>query len=152
MFAPIGREQELLARAVALCRPGGHILVQEPDGSCWSLIPPADSFDRLKHVIYEAFRAGGGDFNAGRRTYSLLQSAGLENVRLRAAVEALPPGHPYAAVVLQFAASLRQRILNAQILTEPELDQLTSEVRVLLDRRSAGITFLVTQVSAQVPG
>jgi SAM-dependent methyltransferase len=152
MFAPIGREQELLARAVALCRPGGYIVVQEPDGSCWSLIPPADSFDRLKRIIFEAFRAGGGDFNVGRRTYALLQLAGLEDVRIRAAVEALQPGHPYLAVVLQFAASLRQRILNAQIATESELDQLTSEVRELLDRGSAGTTFLVTQVSARAPG
>jgi 1-acyl-sn-glycerol-3-phosphate acyltransferase len=152
MFAPIGREQELLSRAVRLCRPGGYVLVQEPEGSCWSLIPPANSFDRLKEIIFQAFRAGGGDFNAGRRTYSLLESAGLKNLRIRAAVEALQPGHPYLAVVLQFASSLRPRILSAQIASESELDQLTSEVRELLDRGSAGTTFLVTQVSAQVPG
>jgi SAM-dependent methyltransferase len=152
MFAPIGREEELLSRAIALCRPGGYVVVQEPDGSCWSLIPPADAFDRLKDVIFRAFAAGGGDFHAGRRTYALLQSAGLQDLRIRAAVEALPPGHPYLAVALQFAASLRSRILNAQIATEAELDQLISEVRALLDRGSAGTTFLVTQVAAQVPG
>ena len=147
MLAPIGREEELLANAVRLCRPGGVVVLQEPDAACWSTIPPAESFHRLRDIVLTAFRGGGGDFNAGRRTYALARRAGLLSVQIRAAVEALPPRHPYLRVILQFATSLRGRILDSSIATEEELDQVTADVESTLnDDSTAGLTFVVTQV------
>ena len=57
--------------------------------------PPSDAWDRLKAAILEAFRRGGGDIDAGRRTYMMLRDRGTEDLRVRAAVVALAPGHPY---------------------------------------------------------
>jgi hypothetical protein len=63
--------------------------------------PPSDAWDRLKTLILEAFRRGGGDFNAGRRIHAMLQERGAEDIRIRAAVVALPPGHPYLRLPVQ---------------------------------------------------
>ena len=51
MFAPYGRDDELLARALALLRPGGVLVVQEPDASCWNTMPPHPAFEELKSLI-----------------------------------------------------------------------------------------------------
>lgn len=147
MLAPIGREQELIASALRLCREGGVLVVQEPVADCWSTIPPTPAHDRLRDIILAAFHAGGGDFNAGRRTFELLRSAGLQDVQIRAAVEALSPGHPYLKVGQQFTTSLRQRIVDSSIATPEELDALNENLdKVLSSPETAGLTFLVTQV------
>ncbi|HET7435485.1 MAG TPA: methyltransferase domain-containing protein [Thermoanaerobaculia bacterium] len=150
MLAPIGRESELLTRALELCKPGGVFVSQEPDSASWSLLPPFGAFDRLRQIILAAFRAGGGDFDAGRRTFALLRDHGLENVSVRAAIEALPLGHPYLRVVIQFATALRKRILEHGLATAVELDALTADVEQALASR-AGTTFVVTQVWGTKP-
>jgi hypothetical protein len=61
----------------------GIIAIQEPDSAAWRCYPPSDAWDRLKAAILEAFRRGGGDFDAGRRTYMMLRD---------------PPGQGAAAV------------------------------------------------------
>jgi hypothetical protein len=53
-----------------LTKPGGIIAIQEPDAAAWRCYPPSAAWDRLKAAILEAFRRGGGDFDAGRRTQS----------------------------------------------------------------------------------
>ena len=78
MFAPYGRDDELLARALTLLRPGGVLVVQEPDASCWSTMPPHPAFEELKSLIFDAFRRGGGDFNAGQRIFRRLRRGGLQ--------------------------------------------------------------------------
>lgn len=92
----------------------------------------------------------GGDFDVGRRTYGMLRRAGLEAVQIRAAVRALGPGHPYRRLPIQFAISLRQRIL--QVVDEAELDELVADCeRIAADPDTYMATFIVTQVWGRVP-
>src|SRR5206468_983697 len=116
MFAPLGRDDELLARALALLRPGGVLVVQEPDAASWNTTPPHPAFEELKSLILDAFRRGGGDFNAGQRIFRRLRRSGLQRVESRASVHALSSGHPYMRLPLQFAESLRDRILAANLI------------------------------------
>src|SRR5437763_478069 len=88
MFAPYGRDDELLTRALALLRPGGVLLVQEPDASCWNTMPPHPAFEELKSLIHDGFRRAGGDFNAGQRIFRRLRRSGLHRVATRACVHA----------------------------------------------------------------
>jgi hypothetical protein len=81
----------------------------------------------LKTVILETFRRGGGDFNAGWRTHAMLQECGAEDVRIRAAVVALSPGHPYLRLAVQLATSLKHRILDEGIMRCSELDEAIAE-------------------------
>lgn len=152
LFAPVGRDEELLTELLGLTKPGGTIAVEEPDASAWGYYPASRQWERLKETILAAFRSGGGDFDAGRRTYAMLRRIGLEDVQLRAAVVALPGRHPYKRVPMQFAASLRRRILETGILKEPELDQLVRDCeRLAADPDTVMTSFVVTQVWGRKP-
>jgi SAM-dependent methyltransferase len=152
VFAPVGRDDELLREMLRLVRPGGVIAIQEPDASSWTCLPPRPSWDRLKEVILAAFSRGGGDFNAGRRLYAMLRTAGLKDVSIRAAVQALAGGHPYLRLPVQFATSLRGRILDANLMSPFELDTAVTECeRIAADPETYGLTFTVVQAWGRAP-
>ena len=152
VFAPSGRDEALLREMLALTRPGGVIVIQEPDASAWSCFPPNPAWDRLKGAILVAFAQCGGDFNVGRRTYGMLRRAGLEEVRVRAAVIALQDRHPYMRLPIQFATLLRRRILERGLLNEAELDEAiaTCEQSVRAPDTCV-LSFVVTQVWGHKP-
>jgi SAM-dependent methyltransferase len=153
LFAPAGRDAQLLDEIWRLTRPGGTIAIQEPDSAAWACYPPSNAWDRLKVAILETFRRGGGDFDAGRRTFGMLRDRGAEEVRIRAAVVALPPGHPYLRLPIQFAASLRARILEEGIMDTTVLDEAVAECeRAAADSGTVGLSFVVTQVWGRKPG
>lgn len=152
VFAPVGRDDELLAETVALTRPGGTVAIEEPDATPWSCFPPHPAWNRLKDAILAAFAQGGGDFNAGQRTFGMLRRAGLEDVQIRAAVITLQAHHPYMRLPIQFATSLRQRIIGTGLLAEAELDGLLDECEQLAqDPDTFVTTFIVTQVWGRRP-
>ena len=147
LFAPVGRDDELLTEMLRLTRPDGIIALQEPDATPWNCFPRSDAWDRLKAAILGAFRLGGGDFNAGQRTYSMLHDAGLRDVELRAAVIGLHNAHPYMRLPIQFANSLKPRILEGGLMTEAELDSAIAECEEILQRpQTSVLSFVVTQV------
>lgn len=152
LFAPGGRDAELLQEMMALTRPGGVIAIQEPDAASWQCWPADAHFSRLKEAILKTFKAGGGDFNAGTRMYGLLQASGLQRVQLRSAVISLPAQHPYAALPVQFAASLRRRMLAAGILSPAELDRAVNGCREALQQSGRYVTsFTVNGVWGYLP-
>jgi SAM-dependent methyltransferase len=153
LFAPVGRDAQLLDEMWRLTRPGGIIAIQEPDSAAWTCYPPSGPWEQLKAAILEAFRRGGGDFDAGRRTFGMLRDRGAAEVRIRAAVIALPPGHPYLRLSIQFATSLRSRILEMGIMDATVLDEAIAGCeRTAADPGSAGLSFVVTQVWGRKPG
>jgi ubiquinone/menaquinone biosynthesis C-methylase UbiE len=153
VFAPVGRDDELLREMIALTKPGGLIAVQEPDATAWSCYPPDPNWTKLKSAILAAFRQGGGDFDVGQRTFSTLSRAGLEDVQARAAVIALHDAHPYMRLPVQFATSLRKRILDSALLSEIDLDTAIAGCeRVAADPNTFVLTFIVTQVWGRKPG
>jgi SAM-dependent methyltransferase len=152
LFAPAGRDAELMNELWRLTKPGGIIAIQEPDSAAWRCHPPSDAWDQLKAAILEAFRRGAGDFDAGRRTHMMLRDRGAEDLRIRAAVVALAPGHPYLRLPIQFATSLGNRILDVGIITKSELDKAIVECeKIAGDPRTTGVTFVVTQVWGRKP-
>jgi SAM-dependent methyltransferase len=122
LFAPVGRDDALLAEMLRIAKPGGLLAIQEPDSASWSCFPPSLVWDKLKATILAAFRRGGGDFDAGRRTFGMLRRIGLKEVTLRAAIVALQDGHPYMRLPIRFATTLRARILDGGLMTAEELD------------------------------
>src|SRR5262249_14237410 len=127
LFAPAGRDANLLAEMLRLVRPGGIVAIQEPDSVAWACYPAHPTWDRLTNLIRSAFARSGGDFDVGRRTYSMLRRAGLQDVQIRAAVLALQDTHPYRALPTQLVASLRQRIIGDGLIGAAELDDLIAD-------------------------
>jgi SAM-dependent methyltransferase len=147
VFAPVGRDEELLREMFALTRRGGIVVIQEPDATSWNCYPAHAAWAKLKDAILAAFARGGGDFNVGQRTFGMLRHMGLEDIKIRAAVTALQDQHPYKRLPIQFATSLRKRILEAGLLSETELDHVIAECeQVASDPESIVISFVVTQV------
>ena len=76
-----------------------------------------------------------------------LAAQSLQALQIRAAVVALPPTHPFLRAAIQFATSLRQRIIEGGLLTEQELDEAIEACEVSAqDPGTCGISFVVTQV------
>ena len=147
VFAPVGRDAELLQEMVALTRPGGVVAIQEPDATSWQCYPAHPAWDRMKEAILVAFARGGGDFNAGQRTFGMLRRDGLKDVHIRAAVVALQDTHPYKRLPIQFATSLRKRIVDGGMLSEAELDNAIAACeQIASDPETVVMSFIVTQV------
>ena len=152
MFAPLGHDNELLQEMVRLTRPGGLIAIQEPDSDAWACWPQSAHFDALKNAILAAFRSGGGDFDVGRRTFGMLRTLGLEDIRFRAAVVGMHGAHPYMRVPIQFASSLRDRIIAAGVLAADQLDAaIAGWERQIEQPETTFTTFVVTQVNGRKP-
>ncbi len=152
VFAPAGREEELLKEMLALTRPGGVVAIQEPDATSWTCYPARPEWTRLKEAITAAFERGGGDFNAGQRTFGMLRRAQLGDVRIRAAIIAVQDQHPYKRLPIQFATSLRKRILDTGMLSESELDNAVAECeQIAADPETVVLSFAMIQVWGRKP-
>jgi ubiquinone/menaquinone biosynthesis C-methylase UbiE len=148
-IAPLGRGDEQLVAYLRLTKAGGLIVLEDPDTGSWHFNPPAASAERLIALILEAFKTAGGNFDAGRELPGLLRSHRLEP-ELRAEVHALPPGHPYLRLPLQFAKSLEPRLLK--LVSADELNSLQSAVEgELSDPARWGTTFTLIQAWARLP-
>jgi SAM-dependent methyltransferase len=100
-LCPLGRVEEQLAAYTRWLRPGGTLVLEDPDTASWHFSPEAPAAVLLIERIRERFLAAGGDLDMGLRLPALLPGA-----EIAAHVVALPPGHPYLQLPLQFARSL----------------------------------------------
>ena len=143
VICPLGRSHEQMETYVRLARPGATIVLEDPDPACWHYNPPAPALERLIALILDAFRAGGGDWQAGRNHLHLLREFGIEG-NARAEVVALPHGHPYLRLPLQFATALEERLLA--LVSADELDELRAQGEAELQEPGRwGTTFTLLQ-------
>lgn len=148
-IAPLGRAEEQVAVYRRLLKPGGWLILEDPDLASWRVNPKSPAVERLVELIDEGFRAAGGNFSVGRELPTLFRQLGVD-ARLNAHVVALAPGHPYLKLPLQFAASLRARL--EAIIGRADLDALLQRAEIELSRPDAwGTTFTLIQAYARVP-
>jgi SAM-dependent methyltransferase len=144
-IAPLGRAPEQLAAYKRVLRPGGTLVIEDPDIGSWHVNPPGAAVERLIELIEAGFEAAGGDFNSGRRLPELMRSVGIEP-RIRAHVVALAPGHPYLRLPIQFANSLKARLQT--IVSGEELEELLRQAEEELSRPGVwGTTFTLIQAA-----
>lgn len=147
----VASPETVLQEMIALTRPGGIIAVQESDQHSWHFYPPSPKWPRLKEIIEAGF-ALRSDINIGRRTYFMLRQAGLEDVRIRAAVLALQNSHPYMRLPIVGVTAMRERLVAAGITTDVELDDLLADIEARVrDIETFVITFTITQVWGRKP-
>jgi SAM-dependent methyltransferase len=147
-IAPLGRADEQMAVYTRLLKPGGWLVLEDPDMSSWHVSPEAPAVQCLIRLIEEAFLAGGGDFNAGRALPSILRRFLIEPA-IEAHIVALPPGHPYLRLPIQFATSLRPRL--EALAGKAELDDLIRGAELELGQKDTwGTTFTLIQAYGRV--
>jgi ubiquinone/menaquinone biosynthesis C-methylase UbiE len=146
-IAPLGRGPDQMSSHLRLLRPGGTVVLEEWDVSSWQLNPPAPALERLIELIGEAFVRSGGEIDAGRKLLELLRNFDIDG-NVRAEIVALPPGHPYLRVPLQFATALEQQLLS--LVAADELEQLRRDGEAELKEPGRwGTTFTLLQCWGQ---
>jgi SAM-dependent methyltransferase len=148
----VASPEGLLKEMIELTRPGGVVVLQEPDHHSWNFHPDCASWPRLLEIL-ETGLGLRGDINIGRRTYQMMKGSGLEEVSLRAAVIGMEPGHPYMRMPLTALGAMREQIVGSGISTDKELDRLESGVRACIaDGMRMMISFTTTQVWGRKAG
>ena len=142
-ITPLGRGPEQMTTYLGLVRPGGIVVLEDPDVASWHFNPPAPALESLIALIVETFRRTGGDWDAGRTHLDHFSSFGIE-ANVRAEVFALPPGHPYLRLPLQFATALESRLLS--LMDASELGRLRNAGELELKEPGRwGTTFTLLQ-------
>jgi ubiquinone/menaquinone biosynthesis C-methylase UbiE len=142
-----GCDQKLLNNMIALTRPGGVVVSQESDWTTWKCYPSQPSWDTLRDAMIALFKNAGGDINAGLRTYQMFSKTNLSTLKIRTAILAMPVGHPYRSDLIQFALTMKKRILEADLLTESEFNENITRCREVINDPSIIIfSYAVTQV------
>jgi len=59
LLAPLGRPRELIAEMIRIVRPGGLVLLEEPDSASWRMSPSRPRVEALIAAIARAFARGG---------------------------------------------------------------------------------------------
>jgi len=145
----LGQVAERLAAYGRLLKPGGVLVVEEPDTRSWTLTPYAPSATHLVGRIAQAHRTFGGDLDLGRRLPALLRAEGLEP-QVRTHTIGLEAGHPYLRLPVQLAEVLHQRL--ADVLGTDAFDALRAAAAAELDEPDrCGTTFTLVQAWATVP-
>lgn len=126
LMAPLGRMEEQVRVHRRLLKPGGWLILEEPDSASWHFDPAAPAAERLIALILQSFRSAGGDPDAGRCLPALLHTVGVQP-EIRARVEALPPGHPYQRELLQVSTWWRASLPEG--VTEADLHALVAEAQ-----------------------
>lgn len=148
-ITPLGRGEQQMETYVRLARPGGTIVLEDPDPGSWHFNPPAQALERLTELTIEAFRLRGGDWSASRHHLDLLREYGIDG-NVRAEVVALPPGHPYLALPLQFLTALEDQMRS--LVTADELESLRARAEAELQEPGRwGTTFTLVQCWGRTP-
>lgn len=121
MLGPLGRPQEQVATYRRLVRPGGWLVLEEPDVGAWRFNPAAPANERLNELQLAWAHTMGRELDSGRRLRTILRALCVEP-QIRAHVLVLPPGHVYRAVALMFATAGRQAL--AERIGAEEVDEL----------------------------
>ena len=148
--APCGRVDALLTEMRRVLRPGGVLMLQEPDGDGWRA-PGGAAWPRLRGLIRRGFALRGGDFDAGRSLRTRLRGV-LVDLGERRVQHTLAPSHPYARLPLAFCDALENtwRLDGAE--GAAERHALRAAVAAALDEAQAeSTTFTLVQVWGRLP-
>jgi SAM-dependent methyltransferase len=148
-LCPLGRAEEQVACYRRLVKPGGVLILEEPDTRSWTYEPYAPATAHLIGRLAQAVGAAGGNLDMGRRLPALLREQGMEP-QVRTHVLGLEAGHPYLGLPLQFAASLQQRLDRAMGTAAADALRAAAAAE-LADPARRGTTFTLVQAWARVP-
>jgi SAM-dependent methyltransferase len=151
LAAPSGRLDDLVAEMHRVVRPGGVVMLQDPDSSTWAVPTSHGAWERLRALIREGFLRRGGNFDMGRELAAGLTCGGLVDVQCRRVVRTVDVGHVYASLPLAFARQLRPLWLAEGMIAAAELDPLLDEVAEGLAAGGTVTTFTLVQAWGRRP-
>jgi SAM-dependent methyltransferase len=135
--------RQILDRLVATLRPGGWILIEDYDWTCFGFEGETPGFGDIGDVILGFMAKAGFERDYGRRVVSDLDAAGLTEIRGEGRarlIDSTSPGFDFFRLSFE---SLRGTIVDAGLLTAEEADGASAgfseNVRMLTPMMMAGI-------------
>jgi SAM-dependent methyltransferase len=148
-----GDPARLIREAIALCRPGGIIALQEPDIATLRCYPPHPAWTILKEIVTEAFRSVGGDVHLARSLYRLARQAGLLDVHFRPVLIGVRSTDPMVDYLPATVESLRGTIARLGLIADEPLNAALGDTRRHLQNPDTVFTlYTVAQVWGRKPG
>lgn len=133
--------RQILDRLAATLRPGGWVVIEDYDWSCFGFQDP--SLDRVAEAIMTFMEQAGYQRDYGRRVVSDLEAAGMTNVRGEGRariIDSRSPGFDFFRLSFE---SLKSALVDAGMLTSEEADvasaRLGENTRVYTPIMMAGI-------------
>jgi len=139
----------LVAKMVALTRPGGTVAVESWDRASLACYPEHPSWRIMDDAYREAIRATNGDGTSGRTLPWLLRSAGVAGVRTKVHVRAAELGDPRRMHRLSVFKVARAAILASERLSATEFD---AHWKAVADHLADPATLLIDQLLVQAWG
>jgi SAM-dependent methyltransferase len=146
---PAATREEMLTEMFSLLRPGGTIVLQEYDATCYGCYPEHPSWATLLRIFNDTFHAAGGDEYIGRSLASMLRSGGAENVEIQAYVGFPKVGDYQRTHLLSLLDSMHDRILDTGCIGGIEL---RDHVDALADHLSDPATIVIDKLLVQAWG
>lgn len=147
-----GEPERLMDEAIKLTRPGGYVVVQEPDATSLKCYPPLEAWDDLTQIMMRAFSDVGADLELARKLYWMMHQSALTNVQFRPFIVGVRSGDPMTDYLPSTIESIRETILQHQPLSGEDLDALLATCRHHLAQPGTSFTmYTVAQVWGQRP-
>ena len=135
--------RQILDRLAATLRPGGWILIEDYDWSCFGFEGETPGFGDIADVILGFMANAGFERDYGRRVVSDIDAAGLTDIRGEGRarlIDSTSPGFDFFRLSFE---SLRGAIVDAGLLSAEEADAASAgfsqNVRLLTPMMMAGI-------------
>lgn len=135
--------RQILDRLVGSLRPGGWILIEDYDWTCFGFEGETPGFSDIADVILGFMAKAGFERDYGRRVVSDLEAAGLTEIRGEGRarlIDSTSPGFDFFRLSFE---SLRGAIVDAGLLSAEEADAASAgfseNVRLLTPMMMAGI-------------
>jgi SAM-dependent methyltransferase len=148
-----GNPEGLLREAMRLARPGGFVVLQEPDVGTYACYPSHPAWELLMAAMLGVFKAVGSDIYLAQRLYRMMRHAGLVDVNYRPFLFGLRSTDPFYDHLPCTVESLRGPVLKFGLLREEEIPVLVEQCRAhLRDPDTVVRSFMVAQVWGRKPG
>jgi SAM-dependent methyltransferase len=133
----IGERERALATMVGATKPGGYVVIEDPDWLVFDAQPLPDAFGALHRKLRDVYLAASGyDPNLGRRLPALLAAAGLVDVDAEGSVFTMRGATPsmewYVLGLERALPALVQRgIVDADLATSGLAEARDPQLRLL---------------------
>jgi SAM-dependent methyltransferase len=144
--------QCVVQEMVDLARPGGLVASHEADWCAFACDPPSAAWDGMLEVFDKYSRSHGIDLFIGRKTPRMLRAAGLVDIHVNPVSHVYPPGHGRRTILCDFLDNVRDRLLEAGLISESQFRERMSELkRHLDDENTLVISHLFVQTWGRKP-
>jgi SAM-dependent methyltransferase len=135
--------RQILDRLIATLRPGGWIVIEDYDWTCYGFEDGSTGFGNIADVIFEFMTNAGFERDYGRRVVADLEAAGLTDIRGEGRarlIDSTSPGFDFFRLSFE---SLREAIVQAGLLSAEAAEAAEGgfhqDVRLLTPMMMAGL-------------